>query len=85
MVCTLWRHRAILMMGIPFRYNIVRGIQRRWFDGDTCSANGVYMDNSIKEITDKLKQKEFYISNGKITYANKDDDTSALVLASITQ
>lgn len=55
------------------------------FDGDTCSANGVYMDNSIKEITDKLKQKEFYISNGKITYANKDDDTSALVLASITQ
>ena len=30
------------------------------FDGDTCSANGVYMDNSIKEITDKLKQKEFY-------------------------
>lgn len=44
------------------------------FDGDMCSLNIVYTDNSIKEINDMLNNKSYYLTpEGDITYSSKTE------------
>lgn len=55
------------------------------YDGDTCSFNGVYSDDAIKEVNELMNSKRFYInSNGGITFGMKYD-TIEYVLSSLTK
>lgn len=55
------------------------------FDGDTCSLNVLYTEDSVKEVDDFLGSKEAYLSpTGEILYSSAND-ISDLVMSTLTE